>query len=174
MRILIAVLWSLALSAAAHAGETWDLVKPDGLGFQVEFPGKPEFTEQSGDDGGKITTYALRSTTAVYDVTIWDLEAGAVGAEDVSRVLDNMRDRSVAGVRGTLRTETKIDISGRPARDVVADTMGMVWRGRTVIANDRIYQIVAIVKKDTETSDPTEKYMTSFKLLERAVGETKK
>ncbi len=168
MRFLGALLLSFTLYVAPCLAQTWDLVKPDGLGFQVEFPGKPEFKEESGDDGGKIRTYVIRSPSAAYDVTIWDLEAGAVGPDDVSRVLDNIRDRSVEGVRGTLRTETKIEIGGHPARDVIADTMGMVWRGRTVIANNRIYQIVAIISKAAETSATTEKYLTSFKLLDPA------
>ncbi len=174
MRIVIALLLSIALYGAPCAAQTWELVKPDGLGFQVEFPGKPEFNEQSGDDGGKIRTYALRSPAAVYDVTIWDLTEGAVGPGDFERVLDNMRDRSVDGVRGKLRAEAKIDIGGHPARDVIADTMGMVWRGRTAIANNRIYQIVAIVAKGTETSEANEKYFLSFKLLGNASGEPKK
>ncbi len=168
MRFLAALLLSVALHVVPCLAQTWELVKPDGLGFQVEFPGKPELKEESGDDGGKIRTYVIRSSSAAYDVTIWDLADGAVGPDDVERVLDNMRDRSVQGVSGTLRTETKIEIGGHPARDVIADTMGMVWRGLTVIANKRIYQIVAIIAKGTETSATTEKYLTSFKLLDAA------
>ena len=45
--------------------------------------------------------------------------------------------------------------------------MGMVRRSRTVIAGNRLYQIVAIVSKDEEQSETTMRYLTSFKLLGR-------
>lgn len=145
-------------------------MKPDGLGFQVELPGKAEFKEESGDDGGKIRTYVVASPAAAYDVTVWDLPASSVEPGGEDQLLDNIRDRSIQGLRGELRTEIKIEIGGHPAREAIADVMGMVWRGRTVIAGNRIYQIVAIVAKGTETSEKTENYMTSFKLLGDAAG----
>ncbi len=129
MRTLIAIVLALAFQTAECAAEAWELVKPDNLGFSVELPGKPEFKEEEGDDGGKIRTYAVRSAAAAYDVTIWDLPDGAVGPENVSQFLDNFRERNLDGISAKLRTEAKIEIGGQPARDVTADVMGMVWRG---------------------------------------------
>ena len=123
---------------------------------------------------GLIRTYTVKSQAAAYDVTIFDLPEGGVGPDDVERVLDNMRDQTIKGVTGQFRAETKIDMSGHQARDVTADVMGMVWRSRIVIARGKIYQIVAIVSKVAEHSETTEKYLTSFKLLEDADGAAKK
>ncbi len=178
MRILIALFLAVVLPVAQCAAETWETVKPDGLGFSVEIPGKPEYTEMNDDFGdgksGLIRTYVVKSPAAAFDVTIFDLPEGAVGPDDIERVLDNMRDQSIQGVRGQFRAETKIDIGGHKARDVTADTMGMVWRSRLVIARNKIYQIVAIVSKAAETSETTEKYLASFKLLDGADGDPKK
>lgn len=174
MRTLIAIVLALALHTAQCAAEAWELVKPDNLGFSVEFPGKPEFTETTGDDGGNIRTYAMRSSAAAYDVTIWDIPKEAIAPEDASQFLDNFRDNNLRGISAKLRTETKIEIGGHPARDVTADVMGMVWRGRLVMAGNRLYQIVAIVSKDAAQSEATLKYLSSFQLLGAAAGETKK
>ncbi|MEQ1578822.1 MAG: hypothetical protein ABL894_14390 [Hyphomicrobium sp.] len=178
MRILIALFLAIALPIETSAAETWETVKPDGLGFSVEIPGKPEYTEMTDDFGdgksGLIRTYVVKSPAAAYDVTIFDLPEGAVGPDDVERVLDNMRDQSIQNVRGQLRAETKIDIGGHQARDVTAETMGMVWRSRLVIAKGKIYQVVAIVSKAAEQSETTIKYLASFKLLDDTDGGQKK
>lgn len=173
MRKLIAILLALAVQTAECAAETWELVKPDGLGFEVEFPGKPEYKEEEGEDGGKIRTYVVASPAAAYDVTIWDLPEGTVGPENVAQVLDNVRDRNLNGLSAKLRTEAKIEIGGHPARDLTADLGGMVWRGRIAVARNRLYQIVAIISKDAQQSETTERYLASFKLLEAAAGEAK-
>ena len=165
MRKLIALVLALTLHAAQCAAQSWESVASAGLGFAAEFPGKPEFTESKGDDGGMIRTYVVKSSAAAYDLTIWDLPDGAIGPDDVDRVLDNMRDQSIEGVRGTLRSETKIEIGGQKARDLTADVMGMVWLSRVAIARNKIYQIVAIVSKAEEQSETTMHYLTSFKLL---------
>ena len=170
MRTLIAIVLALAVHTAECAAESWELVKPDNLGFSVELPGNPEFKEENGDDGGKIRTYAVRSSAAAYDVTIWDLPEGATTPENVSQFLDNFRDSTLDGISAKLRTEAKIEIGGHPARDVTADVMGMVWRGRMVIAGNRLYQVVAIVSKASEHSETTEKYLSSFKLFGEAAG----
>ena len=174
MRNLIAIILALAVQTAECAAEPWELVKPDRLGFEVEFPGKPEYKEEQGDDGGKIRTYVVASPAAAYDVTIWDLPEGAVGPENVAQVLDNARDRNIEGLSAKLRTDAKIEIGGQPARDLTADLGGMVWRGRIAIAGNRLYQIVAIISKDAQHSETTERYLASFKLLEAAAGEAKK
>ncbi len=166
MRKIFAFLVALAALSAECSAQSWELVKPDGLGFQVELPGKAEFKEESGDDGGKIRTYVVASPAAAYDVTVWDMPNASVAPEDVSQSLDNIRDRNLDGLSAKLRSETKIEINGHQARDVTADVMGMVWRGRMVIANNRIYQIIAIVSKAAERSETTEKYFASFKLTE--------
>ena len=54
MRKLIALVLALTLHAAQCAAQSWESVASAGLGFAAEFPGKPEFTESKGDDGGMI------------------------------------------------------------------------------------------------------------------------
>lgn len=177
MRILIALFLGIALPAANCTAQTWETVKPDGLGFSVELPGKPEYTEMSDDLGdgttGVVRTYVVKTSAAAYDVTIFDLPKAGVGPDDVDRVLDNMRDRTIEGVRGEFRAETKIDMNGHKARDVTADVMGLVWRSKIVIANKKIYQIVAIISKDAEQSETTQKYLGSFKLFDGSSGDPK-
>ena len=178
MRFIVAIFLSLALPAAHCAAQTWETVKPDGLGVSVEFPGKPEYTEMKDDLGdgtsGLIRTYVVKSSAAAYDVTIYDLPKEGVGPDDIDRVLDNMRDRTIAGVSGELRAETKIEMGGHKARELTADVMGIVWRSKIVIANNKLYQIVAIVSKAAERSETTEKYMGSFNLLEGSSSGPKK
>ena len=174
MRTIIAAVLAFTLHTAVGLAQSPVHVEPEGLGVAADFPGTPEYTETTGDDGGTIRTYAVKSPAAAYDLTIWDLPEGAVGPGDIDRLLDNMRDQSIAGIRATLKNETKMDIGGNKARDLTADVMGMVWRSRVAIVNNKIYQIVAIIATKEEQSPSTVDYLNSFKLTDAAGAAAKK
>jgi hypothetical protein len=174
MRILLAFALAFLLQTTHSQAQTWEVLKPDGVGFSAEFPGKPEYNETKGDDGATIRTYVLRGPAGMYDMTVWDLADGAVGPDDIDRVLDNIRDFSVAGINAQPRTEAKIEIDGNKARDLTADVMGMVWRARLTIARNKIYQIVAIVSKTEERSEATMRYLSSLRLIDAADSGAKK
>lgn len=168
-QLLIALLLSLSVWPAA-AEEAWQVLKPDGRGFEIAFPQKPEVKEGDEDIGdgqvAKTWTYSILSLSenTIYDVTIAEYPVGAINPNELAQHLDNARDGGLRSSGGTLKSETKIAIAGLPARELLVDLMGMVARSRIVIAGNRLFIVGAITSKGAEQSPASEKYFASFKL----------
>jgi hypothetical protein len=175
MQRLIAVLLALTMQAATCAAEdAWQVLKPDGRGFEIAFPQKPEVKESAEDIGdgqiAKTWTYSILSLSehTIYDVTIAEYPVGAINPNELAQHLDNARDGGLRSSGGTLKSETTIEIGGLPARELLVDLMGMVARSRIVIAGNRLFIVGAITSKGAEQSPASEKYFASFKLAEPA------
>ena len=166
MRWLVAVL--LLLTADFCGAESWHVAKPHGLGLVIEFPLKPNLSEQTVDLGktGKATmrVHQVRTSNAIYDLTVVDYPKGAL-TEPSETQLDNARDGALRNAMGPLIAETKITVAGQPARELLIDmTMGYLVRSRIFFVGDRLFNVGAITKKGNETSADIEKYFASFKL----------
>jgi hypothetical protein len=161
MRNLIAIALALGLQTAAYAEEAWQVVKPEGLGFSVEFPAKPTIKEEDVDLGdgksAKVDTFQILAANAIFDVTIAAYPKGTIQSIGEEHVLDNARDGAVANAPGPLLSETKLEFAGRPAREIAVDmTMGMVSRSRLFVIGDRLFIVGAIASKDKTTAEPIE------------------
>lgn len=170
MRILPALILALALQTAECAAESPQLVKPDGLGFSVEFPEKPEAKEEEADLGdgkiAKVHTFQKRTSNAIYDVTIAEYPKGMVQSIGEEQVLDNARDGAVNNAPGPLLSETKMEFAGHATRELAIDmTMNLVARSRIFIDGDRLFNVGAIANKNTIKAEHIEKYFASFKML---------
>lgn len=172
MRRLSLLLLALSLNVAECAAEGWQILKPEGLGFSIEFPSPapPSPDEQSVDlgDGTSATmrTFQIISDGVMYDVTIADYPRGALASQENDEMLDNARNGALNSAPGTLRSETKVEVAGRPARELLIDMMGMVVRCRVFAVEDRLFNVGVITPKGEETSAPVEKYLASFRLTD--------
>lgn len=175
MRILVIVL-TLLFAGSAIAEERWQVEKPRGFGFSVELPAASSFQEQKVDLGGgqraTMSTWQVRQFVApgvIYDVTVAEYPKGSIDHGKMDEHLDNARNGAVANSMGPLISETKIDIAGRPARELTVDmTMGMNSVTRIFFVGDRLYSIGVITRKGNEHSSSIERFFGSFKLTEPA------
>ena len=130
MRKFTAIFFALMLQTSLCAAEGWESLKPDGLGFSVEFPEKPNIEEEDVDIGdgksAKMQTFQIRTSNTIYDVTVAQYPKGTIQAIGEQQALDNARDGAVNNALGPLLSETKIEFAGRSARELLIDmTMGL-------------------------------------------------
>ena len=171
MRIFTAVFVALMFQAAQCAAEPWQTVKPDGLGFSVEFPEKPNIEEEDVDIGegksAKMRTFQIRTSDTIYDVTIAQYPQGTMQSIGEQQVLDNARNGAVNNAPGPLLSETKMEFAGHAARELLVDmTMGLTSRSRVFVLEDRLFNVGAITRKDNQQSANIEKFFGSFKLTD--------
>lgn len=167
MRILTLALLLLAVPAAAKDG--WHTVTS--AGFSIEMPAPPTAKEQKVDIGeGKhvvMREWQLLSTAtgAIYDVTVAEYPKGTIDQGKIDEHLDSARNGAVANSMGPLVGETKLEIAGKPARELVMDmTMGHHSRTRILFVGDSLFSFGAIASKDKVTSPDIERFLASFKL----------
>ncbi|MGQ0456132.1 MAG: hypothetical protein ACT4OU_03610 [Hyphomicrobium sp.] len=170
MRSLVAFLFAL-FAANAAAEDAWQVVKPDGIGFSIEMPVPPSNQEEDVDLGdgqnAKMRTYQILAGNAIYDVTIADYPKGTIASIGEGQILDNARDGAVKNAMGPLKSETKIEFAGRPARELLVDmTMGMTLRSHIFVVGDRLYNVGHIAANGKERSTTAEKFFASFKLID--------
>lgn len=171
--LLAAASAALALATGPCAAETWQAVTPEGAGYSVELPGKPSAEEETVDLGdgksARVRTIKFQSLNTIYDVTIADYPKGTVQSIGEQQLLDNARNGAVANAPGPLLSETKLDVGGHPARELMVDmTMNLVARSRIFTVGDRLFNVGAITNKDKTKAEAIEKYFASFKLLDSA------
>lgn len=172
MRMFIALLLLTFVHAAA-AKEVWHLLKPDGLGFSIEFPSEPRAEEQDVDISNgksvKMRTFQLltAATSSLFDVTLADYPAGSVASIGEDQALNNARDGALGKSEFKLNSETKIDYAGRPARELIVTMgMGLTLRSHIFIVGDRLYNVGHIAAAGNERSETAEKFFASFKLID--------
>ena len=165
MRMFAVILATLAFAAsAATAAESWEQISSNVGGFTVSMPGKPTLRSQPiGPHGETITMYVLEHGAFGYSVAFTDLPAGGLGPRSPEQVLDGVRANSVQGLHGKLREETPLSFQGHPGRDVIIDDPdGSVTRARYLLANERLYQVVAVVPRGQEGGAEVLQFLGSF------------
>lgn len=158
MRSILALLLAVfaATASPATAEEAWQVFKPEGQGFAVEFPAPPYTQDQDVDLGdhqsAKMRTFQIRTSNTIYDVTVGEYPKGILQGVGEEQALDNARDGAVANAPGPLLKEIKIDYAGRKARELQVDmSMNLVARSRIFIVGDRMFNVGAITNKDRST-----------------------
>ena len=140
------LLAGLALAAVANsAAAQWKQVRSAADGYRVEFPGNPqpsrqEVNTQVGPVG--LSMYTL-TTNGLNFLTVYSHYPNEVPAE---RRLDGARDGAVRNVRGVLRQEDVLTVSGSPARRIIVDVpqQQLVAVQLLVVRNNSLYQAIVV------------------------------
>ena len=170
MRRFAAAVYALVLGTSFAHADGWQTIKPDGLGFSIEFPVKPsvESRDMELSTGGvaKYRTFQILNENVIYDVTVIDYPAGSLTSQTPDQVIDGAQDGLVTDFPDAkLRSRGTTKLAGRDAREVLIDTMGMVVKGRMLVEGDRLYYVGTIARLENQTSPPVERFVGSFKLL---------
>jgi hypothetical protein len=171
MRRIASVFALLLLCAGAPAlAQSRVDYQPEGVGYRVEFPGKPEVTSEDIEtDIGKVrATFAIVATpsrvymTSHNDYPDWVLKK--YGPEKL------LNDATRNGKIGTnkLRSEERITIGNHPARHwTFDDGTGRVLVMRAAIVGTRLYQLVYVGPRNSEYGDDAKRFIASFELIAR-------
>ncbi len=134
-------------------------------------PAPPTAKEQKIDLGGgkqavmREWQHLSISTGAIYDVTMAEYPKGTIDQGKLAEHLDSARNGAIANSMGPLVGETKLEVAGKPARELVMDmTMGHHSRTRIFFVGDTLFSMGAIASKEKLNSPDIERFLASFKL----------
>ena len=121
----------LVPQSARAQGATWQMYRPEGLGFEIEMPGRPEI-RQEREDG-------RRSIEAVVDVDQMQFGVGYRELEEAITVQQvATAQRLVARtLGGTITREAIITMNGFPGFDIVMESDALSMAMRLVVMNKR-------------------------------------
>ena len=163
MKNLVLVLM-LAL-AGCYAEFDWREIRPVDAGFTVSLPGRPTYEGR-----------ALSGERAGLTMHLWSAKVGntvfAAGYVDSpvadAQLVDGLRDALVKNIGGRIVSEREVRSGNAAGRETVADGSAggasVELRLRLYAAGARVYQVVALGRKDAVPAAEMENFFDSFRL----------
>ena len=158
----------LALAGVASA-QQWVDYRPAGLGYRVEFPGKPTASETDAATAvGQIhsSTATLESGGKVF-LVMRTVYPSAVASASPRKVMTSARDGLVGG--GKLHDTKDLSINNLPARRLIIDRTdtGRIMVVLQVMSGTWLYQAICLARPGEETAPDIERFLGSFALVPR-------
>jgi hypothetical protein len=168
VRLGAIVLVALGLLAAAD-DDGWTTYASREGGYTVRMPTKSESkVEKVPDYGGYIEVHFLSAQERgmAFAVYYHDLSA-PVPAARRDTILKKQVDGTVRRHDAALRSINTITIDGKPARELVADLAvtgggSAVLRAKIVLADQRIYQVIALATEKRASEPEIATFLDSF------------
>jgi len=156
----------LALAAIANsAAAQWIQHRPAGEGYRVEFPGRPQASQQEVQTqvGPVLLSLYTASWGGLNFLTVYNRYPNDAPPE---RRLDGARDGAVRNVKGVLRHEDVLTVSGSPARRITVDVphQQLVAVQLLVVRNNSLYQAIIVGPPGSESSADAVRFINSFAL----------
>ncbi|MCX7365975.1 MAG: hypothetical protein NTV97_29730 [Alphaproteobacteria bacterium] len=165
------LLLPIALCAAlpAHSQGQWTEYSPAGLGYRVQFPGTPkqsQGTTQTSVGPLRVTVATLEAAGGISYLTSSAIYPGAALYDDPQYAITKARSGGLRNVRGKLRVEERLTVSGAPARRVIVDVprRKQVYIGLFVLSGDRLYQAMIGVPAGQENAPEVNRFLGSLAL----------
>ena len=164
-RILATLLLLLPISLCAalpaqSQGQATDYA-PAGLGYRVQFPGTPkesQGTTQTSAGPLRINVATLEAAGGISYLASSTIYPAAALYDDPQHALTKARSGGLRNVRGKLRVEERLMVSGAPARRVIVDV------GLFVLSGDRLYQAMIGVPAGQENAPEVNRFLNSLAL----------
>jgi hypothetical protein len=140
--------------------DDWQMYRREDLGFEVEMPGKPELTEEKGDDG---------SMTIDAEVTFASMLFGAryytgpqmITVQDVSFAHhEGARHLSMKIIR-----ETEVTMNGFPGLEFVSEADTFAQMLRVMVLQNAAIQVGVDGDHGLQQNALVQRFFGSFKLL---------
>lgn len=171
MRFLATFLFLLPVCLGAatpsYSQDQWAEHAPEGAGYRIEFPGTPKHNQadRSTPEGTmRVTAARLEAggnvyvaTSATFPITAYD---------DPQHALSEARGKVVKSLRGKLRAEQRLTVSGAPARRIVVDMAAkkQVQVGLIVLRANQLFQALVTVPAGREASADIDRFLNSLAL----------
>ena len=157
-------------------GNLAEKFSPPGAGFSVLLPGKPKTEVQDLDtEIGKVTNhmYLVDAPGVSYAVMYAEFPAPITDPEVARAMFDNARILAVAAVRGDVKSESEITLSGYPGRELLVSMpggLGML-RARMYMVEQFFYQAITLSAPESKAETlklreaEVKKFFDSFTLV---------
>jgi hypothetical protein len=153
----------LFANAAAQTAQTdphgWINFAPEGGKFSILFPSQPV------ESINKKTAYTLHSFTttanrATYAASYSDYQE--IKLKPAEFLLAN-RDRFNKGLQATLVSSREITVDGHTGLEFLSENPAANIKSQLFLIENRLFQIVTVVFKDTDQTEWTDKFFASLK-----------
>lgn len=153
----------------AHSQGQWTEYSPPGLGYRVQFPGTPKETQGSPQTSAgplRIAVATLEAPGGVSYLASSTVYPAAALYDDPQHAITKARSGGLRNVRGKLRSEERLTVSGAPARRVIVDVPRRkeVYVGLFVLSGDRLYQAMIGVPAGRENAPEVNRFLNSLAL----------
>lgn len=162
----------LALSCLAGCGEpAWLEVAPAGETFRFEVPAEPLAAGDRLDTGAgeaRLRSWNYQTEERSFLVGYTDFPPQYGETFGAAELLDGARDRAVAQSQGRLRHEEARSIQGFPGRYIDVEAAGglAIVRGQLLLADERLYYVLATVPPAESEAPDVARFLDSFQLVE--------
>ena len=158
-----------AAPAAVDATVAWLEHRPVGGGYRVEMPGVPKRASQrvEGRLGDATLIFDLLDLgTTAYGVSYADLPDSIMTKRTVDQLLDDSRKGIVKNMDGSLVSSSNLQIEGHSGRSFTCSMpMKNACAARNVLVGNRIFQLIYVGPKGTETGAEATRFLESFQLV---------
>jgi hypothetical protein len=166
MPLVATAFLSPAVIATARAqGVAWEIYRPEGLGFEVEMPGKPKIATEKFERDDPV----VKSIAAEVDV-----DQVAYGASYAEYRDPAFLEQEVAAQQMLARAlearmrVTPFTLDGIEGRHIVMESTGLNGIVRIVVTNNRRIMLNVMGNPEIHTSATVRRFFDSFKLLPEA------
>ena len=168
--MLLAIALLLSAAAPAAPASPKEVVSKEG-GFAIVMPCEAKAETTPVDTAqGRMVMYGYSCQAEGFMAMAMAVQAVDLSGDPVQR-LDNTRNGALARIQGgKLLAEQAIQVGGHPGRAIRAEGMNdqlAVARFILVQKQNRLYQILAGTRKTAAPEKEIEKFMASFRLLEK-------
>jgi hypothetical protein len=162
----------LGHTAAASAEQKWREIKPVGAGYRIDFPAAPktEWKDLPSESGTVPVMISLLSRDDGMDFMAMYSKFPTGSFPNSTQIeLDRLRNSSVLAVRGELRSEATLSVSGAPARLIVVAFHGgeSIATVLFVLDGTRLYQAMCIAPDNRKDDPDVRHFIDSLALVPR-------
>lgn len=155
-----------AAPAPAAAENSWHEFSPPNGGFSILLPGeaKAEITPPK-PNGRAESRYVVDQGDTAYVVAVDDYPPGHLTHANPRTLLDAAQNAVLKGLKGKLRDQRPVTISGYPGREILFDTPDhSTGKVRVFVVRNRLYQTWYLGPTGQETRPEVDRFLNSFRL----------
>lgn len=143
--------------------------------FKVNFPGTPEISSQMvPTEAGDIEMFSYmveKSATEAFMIAYGDYPSSMIDGNDPYDLIEGARDGALE--KNVIESNKRMKVDGFPGTRTFAydSTQNLYYVYEVVLANNRLYQIMAVRDGDYPTDKTIEDFMDSFTITMKKKSE---
>ncbi|HVS81222.1 MAG TPA: hypothetical protein VHE60_05775 [Pyrinomonadaceae bacterium] len=142
-----------------YQGSEWSKVAPEGGGFSILMPAKPE-EEVTPKEDFTLHLFTVVSANAIYLAGYGDY-APSIRLDPAGELAAN-RDSFLKGVNATLVDSKSIALDGRAGLEFTGESDQASFKGRVYLFGNRVHQISVAVFKGKDDTENVNRFFASF------------
>jgi hypothetical protein len=150
----------LLLFVLQEAPPPWDRFEPEGAGFSVLMPGKPQETITKRPNY-TLHTFSVTLGRGTYVATYSDYTAEV--KLDPNTALIKNRDKFNKSFDAKLISSREITLDGHTGLEFTSESSAVNLKSQIFLIGNRMYQTATMIFKDVDQTSGVDRFFSSFK-----------